>query len=341
MRIHIVALCLVFAAVWGECLGAPEAARDSDANPMASFARMVSGEWRLGTMQVDTWRWGPGERSVRMHTVGDGGGNPWRELVVYYWRPDQNQVRLLGFHPDIPGIGRGVAGGTIEFDGQTAVAAIELYQPGRLRPNRRTLGVRWTFDGPDAYHEELLEDSGAGLEPLAEWDLTRSIERTDAPRVEVGEAPKPSENLRAFEGLLGRWKAQAAWAGAGAVELETTFEWLEYLDVVSVRIVAREPGGEPSHVLDAYLYHHVGTGSLHCLALSKSGGVYEGCVAELEGGGLQIELQGFEEGHQSAPLAQFDLEQGGGLRGRVWLLEGEGRRLLLDAALTKVLGDQN
>ena len=346
----IVSLFLLGASV--ACLSAPtegtdaapttEAAGVARDHPMASFARMVSGEWRMGTVQADRWRWGPGERSMRVHTVGfDGGGNPWRELVVYYWRPDRKQVCLLGFHPDIPGLGRGVASGAIVFDGERAEATVELYQPGHLGRNRRALGLRWTFDGPDAYHEELLEDSGAGLEPLAEWDYIRFAERNELLLPEAGEAPRPSKNLKPFEGLLGQWKAQVDLAGAGAIEVESTFEWLEYLDVVSLRIVAREPEGEPSHVLDAFLYHHVGTDSLQCLALSKSGGVYEGSVAALEGGGLQMELRGFEGDRESQHVVHLEVEQSGRLRQRIWSMDGAQRTLMFDIAHTKLDAGQH
>ncbi len=120
------------------------------------------------TIRFDTWTWGAGQRSMRMHTqVSDGGGNPWRELLVVYWHPGREQVRLLGLHPDIPGIGRGVTEGTRRIEGETAEAHFDLFQPGV----RRDMAVRWTFDGSDTYHEALLEaHAGAGFVQLAEWD---------------------------------------------------------------------------------------------------------------------------------------------------------------------------
>ena len=42
--------------------------------------------------------------------------------------------------------------------------------------------------------------------------------------------------------------------------------------------------GEPTHLLDAYFYHHTGADALRCLALSNRGGVYEGDLTVLDGG---------------------------------------------------------
>ena len=74
------------------------------ADPMASFARMVGGEWRMtaqsGTSMFDTWHWGPGKHSLRVMTDGSGAdGKPWRELQAVYWHPGRKQVRLLGLSP--------------------------------------------------------------------------------------------------------------------------------------------------------------------------------------------------------------------------------------------------
>src|SRR5262249_41160413 len=107
------------------------------ANPMASFARMVSGEWRTTalarTSLFDTWHWGPGQHSMRVMTDGSGAaGEPWREIRVFYWHPGRKQVCLLGVSP----FARGVSEGTIKFDGETADGVFDLYQTGapqRLR----------------------------------------------------------------------------------------------------------------------------------------------------------------------------------------------------------------
>jgi hypothetical protein len=305
----------------GEALSSVPAAVSE---PMADFARMEAGEWRLGTIQADTWRWGPGRRSIRVHTVGsDGGGNPWRELVIYYWRPDRGKIHLLSFHPDIPGLGRGVGEGTFEFDGETAAASLDLHQPR----DRRKLALRWTFGGPDKYHEVLLEDSGVGLTPLAEWDYARSMEQSESPAPAPGRAPTPSRNIRAFLPLLGQWESRE---DGGAILARSNFEWMEYLDVVALRVEGASKSDEPEHLLDAYFYHHVGTDELRCLAMSASGGVYEGGVTVLEGRALQLDLTRYEGETGNRRLVRFDFEPDGTLRTREWSVDGSDRALVFD-----------
>lgn len=292
--------------------------------PMAGFARMVAGEWRLGTIHADTWGWGPGRHSIRVHTVGsDGEGKPWRELVIYSWRPDRGKIHLLSFHPDIPGIGRGVAEGTFEFDGENAAASLELHQP-RVR---RKLASRWTFDGPDRYREVLLEDSGRGLAPLAEWDYARSMERSASPAPVPGPAPTPSRNIRAFVPFLGEWERR----GDGeAVLARSSFEWMEYLDVVALRVDGASETDKPEHLLDAYFYHHVGTDELRCLALSAAGVVYEGGVIVPEDRALQLDLIRYEGAASERRLVRFDFEPDGTLRTREWSVDGDDRALVFD-----------
>jgi len=299
------------------------------ANPMASFARMVSGEWRRPALtkvsMFDTWHWGPGKHSMLAQTYGSGAaGEPWRELQVFYWHPGRKQVCLLGLSP----FARGVSEGTIKFEGETADAVFDLYQTG----GRRKMGLRWTFDGPNKYHATLLEATGPdGLKPMNEWDFVRSKPPTATrPRTAEG-APKPSKRLKVLESLLGRtWEARGDWATGDAFHIQSTFEWVPYAEGIYARVLAPSKEGEPRHLLDAYFYHHTGTDALRCLALSNRGGVYEGDLTVLDGGALQIDLKGYE-GDQVVPhVVRFDFEQEGTLRHRVWSLKGTERTLMLD-----------
>lgn len=299
--------------------------------PMAGFARMEAGEWRLCAVpattwiHATTWRWGPGRHSIRAHRVGsDIDGNPWRELVIYYWRQDRQKIHMLSFHPDIPGIGRGVGEGTFEFDGETAAATLVLHQPRA----RRKLASRWTFDGQDKYHEELLEDSGRGQIPLAEWDYARSMEPSESPPTAPGGAPTPSKNIQAFVTLLGQWKTTE---DGGEIIARSNFEWMEHLDVVALRVEATPKPDEPGHLLDAYFYHHVGSGKLRCLALSASGGVYKGGVTVLEDRGLELDLMRYEGKAGDRRLVRFEFESDGTLRTREWSIDGDDRTLAFDA----------
>ena len=295
------------------------------ADPMASFARMVGGEWRMtaqsGKSMFDTWHWGPGKHSLRVMTDGSGAdGKPWRELQAVYWHPGRKQVRLLGLSP----FARGVSEGTITFEGETADAVFDLYQTGV----RRRMRSRWAFDGPDKYHETLLEATGpAGYAPLVEWDLVRITPRPCA----AEEAPKPPERLKALEPFLGHtWEAKGDWATGNAFQIRTTFEWVPYADGIYARVVSPSKDGEPRHLLDAYLYHHTGADALRCLALSDRGGVYEGDLTVLDGGALQLDLKGYEGDRVVQHVVRFDFEKDGTLRHRVWSLRGTERTLMLD-----------
>ena len=301
---------------------------------MAAFARMETGEWRLGTVHATTWRWGPGRHSIRAHRVGsDVDGNPWRELMIYYWRPDREQIHTLSFHPDIPGIGRGVGEGTIEFDGETAAASLELHQP-RVR---RKLAARWTFDGPDKYHDILLEDSGRGLATLAEWDYTRSLERSSPPVPAGGRVPTPSSNIRAFVPFFGQWESRED----GSAELvRSNFDWVEHLDVVALSVEVASNADRPEHLLDAYFYHHVGFDELRCVAMSASGGVYEGGVTVLEDRDLELDLTRYEGDATGRRLVRFEFAPDGTLRTREWSVDGDDRTLVVDVIHRRALESQ-
>ncbi len=281
-------------------------------DPMGTFARLVGGEWRQtaqsGKSMFHTWHWGPGKHSIRRMTDGSGaGGEPWREVQVFYWHPAHKQVRGLGVSP----FARGVSEGTIKFEGETAEVVFDLHQTG----GRRRMGRRWAFDGPDKYRDTLLEDSGpGGFKPLVEWVHVRS-KPPATPRPRTVEGAKPSDRLNALEPLPGHtWEAPHA---------RSTIEWVPLADAVYARVVGKD--GE--HLLDAYVYHHTGANVLRCLALSQQGGVYGGDLAVTDGGALQLDLKGSEGGRR---VVRFDFEKDGTVRQRDWSLTGTDRTLLLD-----------
>ncbi len=290
--------------------GALQKKKDNKAaDPMATFARMIGGEWN-GTSGLDSWTWGPGKHSIR-------GG----ELEVMYWHPGRKEVCLLNLHSDIPGVGRAAGEGTIKFEGETASGVLDLYQPR----GRRKLATRWTFNGPDKYHDVLLEDTGSGFKPLAAWDRFRVPKRSETRPRTGKEAPKLPELLKALEPLLSRtWDAKIVWGGkAGeALHIETTL--VPLADGIYARSYALRGNGTPVHALDAFIYHQPGTERLRCLALfdlddmGETEGVYEGDLTVLDGGALQLELKGYE-GDRVVPLVmRVDFEKDGTLRQRVW-----------------------
>ena len=298
------------------------------ASPLAGFAVMEEGQWNLGSIHADTWHWGPGRYSIRSHTVGaDGDDNPWREIAVYYWHPGLGQIRVISLHPDIPAIGRGIAEGSVEFDGQTFTGKVDLFQTGRPKPVHRRLAHHWTFDGPDRYHEPLLENSGRGYETLVEWDYVRSVVQPTKPTVPNGDAPLPSANLKPLLPLLGRWEIQTEAADDRDARARLNFEWAEYLDLIAVRLESAEAESSADSFCDAYLFHHAGTNSLRCLALTRSGGVYEGELKLLPDGALESELKHSESGASNWCFARVGFEDDGSIRVRIWT-EADGKREL-------------
>jgi hypothetical protein len=323
---------------------AQESAPAKVANPMATFARMVGGEWKLtsttgthvtaGTALYDTWHWGPGKHSLRVMTDGIGGDvKPWRALRAVYWHPGRKQVRSLELSP----FRAGVAEGTIKFDGEASEAIIDMYQTG----DHRKLKARWTFDGPDKYHDELLESTGPeGYFPLAAWDRIRIAPPT-TPRPRAVEGAKLPERLKAFEPLLSHtWETEVGakfeWATGGASHIRSTFEWVPLANGIYMRTLALSKDAEPTHLLDAYVYHHTGAHALRCLALSNRGGVYEGDITVKGGGALQLDLKGYEGDRVVPHDVRFDFEKDGTLRHRVWSLKGTERSLMLDVHHKKV-----
>lgn len=302
------------------------------ADPMASFARLVSDEWRMtfqsGNSLFHTFHWGPGKHSIRRMTDGSGAaGEPWRALKVLYWHPGRKQVRLLGVAPFLSGVSEG----TIKFEGDTADGVFDLHQAGGVRK----LALRWAFDGPDKYRDTLLEAPGpAGYKPINELDVVRS-KPPASPRPRTVEGEKPSEHLEALALLLGPiWEAKGEWTTGDAFHIQSTFEWVPLANAIYVRVLAPSKDGE--HLLDAFVYHHTGANVLRCLALSTRGGVYEGDLTVLDGGALQLDLKGYEGDRVVQHVVRFDFEKDGSLRHRIWALNGTERALLLDVPHKKL-----
>jgi hypothetical protein len=309
-------------------------AEPGDSDPLAFFAPLIGGEWRMsletGFGLINSLRRGPGGHSIVDDVHGtDGEGRPWRSLNVFYWHPGLKQVRQLGLLPDIPTLGRGVGEGSVELAGEAARGSFGLYQPGH-RGQQRSLGQRWRFEGPDHFVSTLLEDSGSGeFELLGEWQHLRSRELTRVPDA-PGEAARPSGPMQALDPLLGSWRGHGLGPAGEELALETSLEWIPYVAALRARVVAPAPSGEPEHLLDAVLYHHPATDTLHALALSADGGVHEGTAQVLEGGALQLDLKRYH-GDRLVPLGvRLDPVQDGTLRARAWALEGSDRALLLD-----------
>ena len=311
------------------------------ANPLASFERMVNGRWKMttlaGTSKYDTWHWGPSKRSIREMTAGTApSGEPWHAVSVYFWHPGRKEVRTLGVSP----FARGVSEGSFTFDGERANGLVDMHQT----IGHRVFGRRWTFEGPDSYHDELLDKVPEGYSLQNEWRRFRVAavsEEELAAELTVMAAAKPSEFIKPLERLLGHtWESKAVPEVAGrspahTLRTRTLFEYVPDADAIYGRVQTLNADGAPSHEMDIYLYHHTGAEVLRCLALANSsdgeGIVYEGDITPADDGpSLRIDLRAHRSSGVSAIEARIDFEPPGGVRVRAWRTQGKDRALIFD-----------
>ena len=308
---------------------------------MEPFSGFIAGRWKMttlaGTDTYDTWYWGPERNSIRKLTAGTApSGEPWHAMSVYFWHPGRKEVRTLSVSPAF----RGVSEGTFTFDGQKAAGLVDMHQT----TGHRVLGRRWTFEGPDRYHDELLDKVPEGFSLQNEWRRFRveapsddelAVERTRTA------AAKPSEFLKPFERLLGHtWEGKAvpevaAQPFADTLHTRTTFEYVPDADAIYGRVQTLDAAGTPSHSMDLYLYHHTGAGVLRCLALANSndgdGVVYEGNVTPGDNGpSLRLDLRAHRSSGVTMIEARIDFEPLGSARVRAWNTEGKDRTLIFD-----------
>ncbi|MBL8892353.1 MAG: hypothetical protein JNL67_20425 [Planctomycetaceae bacterium] len=306
-------------------------------SPLAKFARMLNGEWR--GRQYDTWDWGPGKHSLRVITHGESADKPWRELSVLYWHPSRKQIHTLGLNP----FERSVSEGTVKFENETMETVSTLYQTGV----ERHMVLRDSFRSPDNYQSKLFEKNAQGkLEPLAEWNIVRAKTRTPMRLTQPEDLPQPSIHLQALEPFLGHvWKKIGAtkddWTNSESSEVQSRFEWVPYADYVYVRTDHKADNGEITALLETYFYYHPALKTLRFLALSHSGGVYEGDVVMIDGKDLQVEWKGYEGETVHTFVARVSIEQDESVGVRVWSVAGEQRIFVHDSHHAKFKPSDN
>lgn len=296
---------------------------------MAPFARMIDGEWATtsesGHIMRDRWYWGPGKHSVRVMTRGESaGGAPWRHVQVYYWHPQLKQICLRGFSC----YAGGVSAGSMTFDGTRADGRFDLFQDGG---RHRTMGLRWEFDGTDAYEDTLLESTNsAKMEVLASW-TRRRVEPAAVPAVDdLGDPLPPS--VAAFAPLLDHsWETLPSRRDDNTPRHRTTLEWVPLARVLHVSIESRTGDAAPMHLVDAYLHEHTATHTVRCVALTADGSVYEGTVTSLSSVALTMRLSGTDGTHTREIETEFELAKDDTIHSHVWSVVGGTRSLEFEA----------
>lgn len=335
------AIMLVFGAIGccpaqqGDSASATQSPEPSEGvERMASFSRFIGGEWRMGApgmtaVMIETWTWGPGRHSVLASTEGVNvadENSPWRAVQVFYWHPGLKQICVFGLSP----YSNGVSEGSISFEGDVADGMFDLYQTNQS-PRARKMGLHWAFEGPDKYHDVLLEATGPeGLKTLAEWDHHRSYAPASPRPLDGVKVPRPPDTLSAFVPLLNPdWGARLEWRSGGDADVRITFEWIPFADCIRARITSPTKDGAQTHLFDVYLYRHTGTGALRCLALSDKGGVYVGDVTVLAGGSLQFSLMGHEAEKAVPYELRTEMEKDGAIRSTATLQGESAPRILV------------
>jgi hypothetical protein len=257
-------------------------------------------------------------------------------MKVFYWHPGRKEVRTLGVSPAF----RGVSEGTFTFDGTKATGLVDMHQT----TGHRVFGLRWTFEGPDAYHDELLDKVPEGFSLQNEWRRYRvaaASEKELAAERTLVAASKRSDFLKPIERLLAQtWETKAApevaaQTPADTLRKRTTFEYVPDADAIYGRVETLNAEGTPTHTMDLYLYHHTGAGVLRCLALANSndgdGVVYEGDITPGDDGrSLRFNLRVHRSSGLSTMEARVDFEARGGARVQAWSTDGKDRTLIFD-----------
>lgn len=252
--------------------------------PLQDFERLVTDSWVVtassGTQMIHTWKWGPGRWSVERWTDGESAsGEPWKELVVYYWDPQERRIRLLGVSPFASGISQG----TIEFDGDSATANSTLTQTY----GRRVMQTRWSFQSDSLYQETLLEkDSSGKFTELVAFQHHRIKRREDPSAAEADrhEIPEPFASIKF---LIGK-----PWNGTIRDQqrtFQTSVNWLPIANCIHVTI-KETTSGKSVEFANAYLYHEHKAENLRCLAVFANADIYEGDLSEISKVKIQLKL---------------------------------------------------
>jgi hypothetical protein len=301
------------------------AANKESAERMAPFAGMIGSDWETtstsGYTMFDRWSWGPGHNSVRVMTDGESaGGTPWRNVQIYYWHPQLKQICLRGFSCYAGGISEG----SMTFDGTRADGRFDLFQDGG---RHRTMGLRWEFDGADAYKDTLLESTNsAQMEVLASWTRLRVDPAAKSGADDLSDPLPP--NLAAFSPLLDHsWETFQSPRDDDTPRHRTTFEWVPLARVLHVSLESRTRAASTTLLVDAYLHEHAATRTVRCLALTADGGVYEGAVTKLTGTILMLRLSGTDGTSTREIEAEFELTKDETIHSQVRSVVG-GTRLL-------------
>ncbi len=328
---RLVTIALPVAGLAAAC-NTHEPGTPSSNDPLVAFQRFTESTWRVtldsGTSQRATWTWGPGRRSLRNDTTGQGAaGEPWRALDLYYWDAEGEEIRLLGLRPAIPTLGRGVATGTMRVDATGGRGRFDLYQPGHPRPPRK-MGLEWHFGAPDRYRETLLEVSpGEQMSPLATRDFVRADPGTPPAKATNASPTGPMSPFASW--FRGDWVAPRDLGVGLPADLRFRCRWLPLIEVLTVQVAAADC---EVLLLEAYLYHHPTDDTVHCTAFTADG-FHDGVAKIQSNGDIEADLSGDQRGSPTRAGLAVAITAQERPRVRCWSSRQGHRELILDAWL--------
>ncbi len=306
--------------------------------PLAPFARMIGGEWRVtfasGTTQFDRWRWGPGRHSIISETFGtDAEAKPWRVLTVYFVEPGSDAVRVVSSHPPAGELGRGMSSGTAVMRDASMTARTMLRQSGRP-DHSRSIETLWDFRGPDAYRSALAEDGGRGFEEMVAWEYTRSRALSEMPAI-ADDAAQPAGALSFLASTVAhRWQADVMPASEVAndigASMRTDLSVIPYLQAIHAQVTEIPTSAGLGSSIEAFVLQPVDRGPYRVLVLTASGCVGEGTVTITDDRSLDCSLEVVRGKDTLRRRLRVTLEPGDTMRTQVWSADSEPGALLAD-----------
>ncbi len=142
--------------------------------------------------------------------------------------------------------------GTQTFVGDTATIDYEFFSHFFKPREHRLSTARWDFRGPEAYHYTLLEDRANGLEPLVDFDYTRSPTITRPPASTIAADTTSAEHVEFNEGLVGfTWMSTSDAVDGDVIRSATQFHGVAGTDAVRSHTVTKTAKGDATRERDA------------------------------------------------------------------------------------------
>lgn len=271
-------LCLLAAVA----LQSP-AGQSPQAEAWEKLTRLASGEWVAGGEGVPPnfhrFRYGPGQRSLWLHTRNADKPNEWpKSEGVYFWHPGEKTLKSVSV-----AAGDALVDAVLEWKGDRLDTSFDYYLAGR----KLEYVSRWSFEGTDAYDWSLYTRTESGLAEAMQVRFTQQDKLLPLPDKALTTL-KPSETLAFLDIFKGPWIVTAAGDDAPIGRLD--FSWAAGGSAMLVELHGASKQAES--LTRGMLYWHPELKQVRLLEIGADGEVQEGSVTQIEGG-VSLDLQAF------------------------------------------------